>query len=92
VLLCAFGLPSVNGGPHHAPLGVTGPQQAVAAAQDRLPDEQWDVKTYANAHALAEAIHDRDVVGGLALGADGIDVYTASAGGQQISTAISGLG
>ncbi|MEU6445010.1 hypothetical protein [Streptomyces sp. NPDC047046] len=92
VLLCAFGLPSANGGPHHAPLGVTGPRQAVAAVQDRLPDEQWDVKTYANAHALTEAIHDRDVVGGLGIGADGVDVYTASAGGQQISTAISGLG
>ncbi|MFJ5088934.1 hypothetical protein [Streptomyces sp. NPDC088674] len=92
LLLCAFGLPSANGGPHHAPLGVSGPRQAVAEVRERLPQEQWDVKTYANAHALTEAIHDRDVVGGLALGADGVDVYTASAGGQQISTAISGLG
>ncbi|WP_433341325.1 hypothetical protein [Streptomyces sp. CA-253872] len=92
LMLCAFGLPSAHGGPHHAPLGVTGPRQAVTAVQKQLPDAQWDVKTYENAHALTQAIHDRDVVGGLALGAQGVDVYTAPAGGQQISTAISGLG
>ena len=25
VMLCAFALPSVKGGPHHMPLGLTGP-------------------------------------------------------------------
>ncbi|MEV0846545.1 hypothetical protein AB0J21_11850 [Streptomyces sp. NPDC049954] len=92
LMLCAFGFPSVNGGPHHAPLGVVGPRSAVTAVQERLPDDQWDVTTYDDTKALTTALHDRDVVGGIALGANGVDVYTAPGGGQQISTAVSGLG
>ncbi|MFE9251119.1 hypothetical protein [Streptomyces sp. NPDC007088] len=92
LMLCAFGLPSVNGGPHHAPLGVTGPRSAVSAVQERLSGDEWEVTRYDDAEALTAALRDRDVVGGIALGAEGVDVYTAPAGGQQISTAVSGLG
>ncbi|MFG3250885.1 hypothetical protein [Streptomyces sp. NPDC048187] len=92
LMLCAFALPSANGGPHHAPLGVTGPKSAVAAVQQKLPGDDWEVTAYDDPRALARAVEDRDVVGGLALGDDGVTVYTASAGGQMISNAISGLG
>ncbi|WP_256106561.1 hypothetical protein [Streptomyces sp. ODS05-4] len=92
VMLCAFALPSVNGGPHHAPLGVTGPAAAVAAIGEQLPDDAWEVTAYADPGALARAVENRDVVGGLALGGDGVSVFTASAGGQQIAAAVGGLG
>ncbi len=89
LMLCAFGLPSANGGPHHAPLGVTGPATAV---QERLDGDQWEVTAYDDPQDLTRAIEDRDVVGGLAFGGDGVTVYTATAGGPQITAAISGLG
>ncbi|MEU6106684.1 hypothetical protein [Streptomyces flaveolus] len=90
LMLCAFGLPSANGGPHHAPLGVTGP--AAATVQERLDGDDWEVTTYDDTEALTDAIENRDVVGGIALGRDAVTVYTATAGGQQITAAISGLG
>ncbi|MBZ6294345.1 hypothetical protein ACFXAQ_12130 [Streptomyces olivaceus] len=90
VMLCAFALPSVNGGPHHAPLGVTGP--AAQSVQAKLDGDAWDVTVYDDAEALTDAIEDRDAVGGIVLGSDGVTVLTATAGGQLISTAIGGLG
>ncbi|MEU9591642.1 hypothetical protein ACGF7W_33735 [Streptomyces sp. NPDC048219] len=92
LMLCAFGLPSANGGPHHAPLGVTGPESAVAAVQKQLAGDDWEVTAYGSPDALTRAVEDRDAVGGLAFGDDGVTVYTATAGGQMISNAISGLG
>ncbi|MFF8633667.1 hypothetical protein ACF052_05620 [Streptomyces pilosus] len=92
LMLCAFGLPSANGGPHHAPLGVTGPKSTVAAVQKQLPGDGWEITRYGNAHALTRAIENRDAVGGLAFSDDGVTVYTATAGGQMISNAVSGLG
>ncbi|WP_077796383.1 hypothetical protein [Streptomyces sp. JHA26] len=92
LMLCAFGLPSAAGGPHHAPLGVTGPESAVAAVQKQLPGDAWEVTVYDTSRDLTRAIEERDAVGGLAFGDDGVTVYTATAGGQMISNAISGLG
>jgi len=92
VMLCAFALPSVKGGPHDVPIGVAGPQQAVQAIQARLGGEAWDVTVYPDPQAIQTAIKQRDIVGGLALGPNGVTVYTASAAGQQISAALSALG
>ncbi|MBU6535662.1 hypothetical protein HZS56_31960 [Streptomyces sp. A108] len=90
LMLCAFALPSVNGGPHHAPLGVTGP--AAPTVQDRLDGDAWDITVYDDSEALADAVRNRDAAGGIALGRDGVTVLTATAGGPQITAAISGLG
>jgi len=92
VMLCAFALPSVKGGPHNVPIGVAGPQQAVQAIQSRLDGDAWDVTAYPDPEAIQNAIKRRDIVGGLALGPNGVTVYTASAAGQQISAALSALG
>ncbi|MEV6863430.1 hypothetical protein AB0M44_20800 [Streptosporangium subroseum] len=92
VMLCAFALPSVNGGPHHVPLGLTGPQQATQPLQNGLDRDAWDVTVYPNPQALQTAVKQREVVGGLALGTGGLTVYTASAAGQQTSAAINALG
>ncbi|MDQ0792398.1 hypothetical protein [Streptomyces sp. B1I3] len=92
LMLCAFGLPSANGGPHHVPLGVTGPRSAVEPLRDQLPDDAWDVTVYSGPEALTRAVEDRDAMGGLAIGPDGVTVHTATAGGQQVTGAITGLG
>ncbi|MDH2426909.1 hypothetical protein [Sphaerisporangium sp. TRM90804] len=92
VMLCAFALPSVNGGPRHMPLGLTGPQQAAQTLRTGLDDEAWDVTVYPGPRELQAAIRQREIVGGLALGADGITVYTAGAAGQQPTAAINALG
>lgn len=92
LVLCAFALPSLNGGPHQVPLGLTGPQPAVEAVEGSLDGQEWDVQRYEDPHALQSAIEEREAVGGLALTDEGTTVYTAGAASQQASAAISALG
>ncbi|TYB56230.1 hypothetical protein FXF51_44290 [Nonomuraea sp. PA05] len=92
VMLCAFALPSVKGGPHHVPLGLAGPRPATQALQNGLDKNAWDVTLYPDAQTLQSAIEQRDVAGGLALAPGGLTVYTATAGGQQATAAITALG
>ncbi|MBX9391225.1 hypothetical protein ACFPZ0_20835 [Streptomonospora nanhaiensis] len=80
LMLGAFALPGVHGGPHEVPIGLTGPRAATEPLQERLDGDEWDVTLYEDAGALADAVEDREITGGLALAADGIDVYTATAG------------
>lgn len=92
VMLSAFVLPLVNSGPHQVPLGVVGPEQAVAAIDTALDDQQWQVHAFPSAEKLSAAIVDREVMGGLTMGADGIDVRTATASGPSTAAAITALG
>ncbi|WP_327659821.1 MULTISPECIES: hypothetical protein [unclassified Streptomyces] len=92
VMLCAFALPNVNGAPHDVPVGVTGPAQVTRAAEQKLDDEAWDVTVYDSPEALKNAVRDREAMGGLALGADGVDVYTATAAGPSIASALTAMG
>ncbi|MFE5509984.1 hypothetical protein ACFQ9J_05105 [Streptomyces sp. NPDC056529] len=92
LMLCAFALPGVNGGPHQVPLGVTGPQAAAQAFEEKLDGPEWDVTVYEDTAALTTAIREREVAGGLALGTGGIDVYTATAGAPTATGALTALG
>ncbi|MFF2728902.1 hypothetical protein ACFVS9_13495 [Streptomyces sp. NPDC058008] len=92
LMLCAFALPSIHSGPHEMPVGVTGPDGTTQALQQKLDGEQWDVTVYDDADALSSAIKDRDVIGGFALSATGIDVYTATAASPTGSSALTALG
>ncbi|MEW1903793.1 hypothetical protein [Streptomyces sp. NPDC086147] len=92
LMLCAFALPGVNGGPHEVPLGVTGPQAAAQAFEKKLDGPEWDVTVYEDTAALTTAIQEREVAGGLALGTGGIDVYTATAGAPTATGALTALG
>ncbi len=91
-MLCAFALPSVNGGPHEVPIGVTGPQAAAEGLGAKLDGPEWDVTVYEDTAALTTAIQEREVAGGLALGTGGIDVYTATAGAPTATGALTALG
>ncbi|MFE8938929.1 hypothetical protein ACFYNX_15720 [Streptomyces sp. NPDC007872] len=92
LMLCAFALPSVNGGPHEVPVGVTGPQAAAEGLRAKLDGPEWDVTVYEDTAALTTAIQEREVAGGLALGTGGIDVYTATAGAPTATGALTALG
>ncbi|MFD4952826.1 hypothetical protein [Streptomyces sp. NPDC058451] len=91
VMLCAFALPGVNGGPRHIPVGVSGPQQVAQALQKKLDGDAWDVTVHASADALKEAVRNRDVSGGLVVTSGGIDVYTVTAGGPMAANALTAM-
>ncbi|MCX4441654.1 MULTISPECIES: ABC transporter permease [Streptomyces] len=94
-MLVVFGLPAVNGGPHHVPVGLVGPQAAAEALGKQLDQRQpdgWEVTSYPSTDALTQAIHDRDVMGGFAPDGQTLTVYTASAAGNPSSAAINGIG
>ncbi|MGW8328917.1 hypothetical protein ACWGLE_13560 [Streptomyces sp. NPDC055897] len=91
-MLCAFALPSLHSGPHHVPVGVTGPAQAVEALQKKVDGPTWDVRRYETSDAVASAVNSGDVSGGLALTPHGVDVYTATAGGPSATSALTALG
>ncbi|MEU3258013.1 hypothetical protein ABZ694_09405 [Streptomyces albidoflavus] len=94
-MLVVFGLPAVNGGPHHVPVGLVGPQAAADALGKQFDQRQpdgWEVTSYPSADALTKAIDDRDVMGGFAPDGQTLTVYTASAAGNPSSAAINGIG
>ena len=100
LMLLAFGLPAVNGGPHDVPLGIVAPP-AGAAAADGAPAEAaprgFVVRRYGDEHALREAIVGRDVYGGFVLPAPGragpgVRVLTASAASPAIAQTVGAIG
>ncbi|MFB7652432.1 MULTISPECIES: hypothetical protein [unclassified Streptomyces] len=90
--LCAFALPPIHSGPHHVPIEVTGPPKFTEAFQENLDRQAWDVRQYETFAAVKSAVESRDIDGGLAITAQGVDVYTATAGGPSATGAITELG
>lgn len=91
-MLCAFVLPSLHGGPHRVPIGVTGPQHAAEAFREHADADAWDVRAFPTPAALRSAVEDREVAGGLAVAEHGVDVYTATAGAPSATGALTALG
>ncbi|GAB2443169.1 hypothetical protein [Streptomyces incanus] len=91
LMLCAFALPSVNGGPHRVPIGVSGPQAAAQSLQKTLDGDEWNVTVYDSVEALTSAVEDREITGGLVLAPEGVDVYTATAGAPMAGSALTAL-
>lgn len=91
-MLCAFALPSLHSGPHHVPIGVTGTRQAAEAIQENVDGPAWDVRLYKTSDAVKTAVKNKDIAGGLAVTAHGVDVYTATAGGPSATSALTALG
>jgi hypothetical protein len=95
VVLLAFGLPAVKGAPHDLPVGVAGPAAATSELRAGLEQREpgaFAVTAYADEAALAEAIRDREVYGGIAVGSGGPTVLTASAASPAVAQALTQLG
>ncbi|KZF15347.1 hypothetical protein [Rhodococcus sp. EPR-134] len=94
LMLLAFVLPSVNSGPHELKLGITGPAAAIEQISTSLEASKqgaFDTREFADADALRDAIRNRDVVGGIAVDANGPHVLIATAGGTPIAQTLTGL-
>lgn len=94
LMLLAFVLPSINGGPHELKLGIAGPVQAttqISASLEASKPGAFDTRDFADADALRDAIRNRDVVGGIAVDATGPHVLIATAGGTPIAQTLTGV-
>lgn len=94
LMLLAFVLPSVNSGPHELKLGITGPAAATEQIRTSLEASKqgaFDTREFADADALRDAIRNRDVVGGIAVDANGPHVLIATAGGTPIAQTLTGV-
>jgi hypothetical protein len=68
----AFALPAARSKPHAVPVGVAGPQAAAGQVTDQLERKApgaFAVTTYDDAAILRAAIENREVYGGIAVGA-----------------------
>ncbi|MER7199559.1 hypothetical protein CG723_23865 [Streptomyces sp. CB01635] len=91
-MLCAFALPSLHSGAHHVPIGVTGPGQAAETVRGTVDGPEWDVRVYETPEAVETAVKGGDIAGGLAITAQGVDVYAATASGPSATSALTALG
>lgn len=95
LMLLAFAAPAIHSGPHDLPLAVAGPEPAVtevtSALQERSPGA-FEVITYASADEVTAAIEQREAIGGIVLGADGVTIEVASAAGAPYAPLLRNLG
>lgn len=95
VMLLAFAAPALHSGPEDLPLAVSGPEQGVSQVTAALEKESpgtFDVTTHDSAGEAADAIRDREAIGGIAVGPDGITVQTAAGSGSAYAQLLQGVG
>lgn len=95
LMLLAFAAPAINSGAEDLPLAVGGPEPAVAemtSALEKNSPGTFEVTTYASAGESADAILDRDAIGGLAATADGVTIQTATGAGAPYVALLHGIG
>lgn len=95
VMLLAFAAPALHSGPEDLPLAVSGPEQGVSQVTGALEKQSpgtFDVTTYDSPEEAADAIRDREAVGGIAVGPDGATVQTAAGAGSAYTQLLQGVG
>lgn len=94
----AFALPAARSGPHDVPIGAAGPQAAggrIGAVLDEKMPGAFVVTYYPGEAALADAIRNREVYGGIALPAEPGDrpaLLIASGGSPVIAQLLTQVG
>lgn len=95
LMLLAFAAPALHSGPEDLPLAVSGPEQGVsrvtAALEERSPGT-FDVTTYDSADEAADAIRDREAIGGIAVDRSGVTIQTAGGAGASHTQLLTGVG
>ena len=85
LMLLAFVTPLLNSGAKDLPLAVGGPEavttQITQGLQAKLPDA-FDVSTYSTAEEATQAVKDRDAIGAITAGPEGVTIVTASGAGS----------
>lgn len=95
VMLLCFLTPSLNSGAKDLPLAIAGPPQATnritSALEARAPGS-FETTTYEQPDQARQAVKDRQAVGAIAVGANGITVMTASGAGTPYVQLLKGIG
>lgn len=94
LVLTAFALPAVNSEPRGVPIGLAGPPAAVQQLGSGLEANApgaFAPTSYASEAELAQAIRDREVYGGIAVGSSGPAFLTAPAASPAVAQGLSAL-
>ncbi|MBC9954053.1 ABC transporter permease [Leucobacter sp. cx-42] len=84
----AFLWPMSQMAPKDISLAIAGPEAQVAQIEQALTAQQEDLFLFTELDdraAVEQAIAEREVLGGIAIGADGVEFMTASAGNAQVT-------
>jgi hypothetical protein len=95
ILAIAFALPAARSKPHDVPIGAAGPQAAsgqVAETLEQHAPGAFAITYYPGEAALRDAIHNRDVYGGISLGPDGRSLLIATGGSPMVAQMLSQIG
>ncbi|MDR5698280.1 hypothetical protein [Agromyces aerolatus] len=93
VIVLAFAWPSVTAEPHDLPIAITGPAQAVTAAESAVQDQQPGAIAFdevADRGAAVDAIESRAVYGAIVLGPEP-EVLVSSASSLLVSQLLTAL-
>ncbi|KQB87070.1 ABC transporter permease [Corynebacterium lowii] len=95
IMLLSFLLPSLNSGAKDLPLAVSGPepviQQITGGLEQKQPDA-FDVTTYQSAEEARDSVLNRDNIGAITVGDNGITIITASGAGTPYASLLQQLG
>jgi len=94
-MLLAFLIPTLNSGAQDLPLGVSGPAQAteqITAALDKQSPDAFEVATYDSAADAREAVHNREEMGAISVGEDGVTIVIASGAGTPYASLLKQVG
>ncbi|WP_208008582.1 hypothetical protein [Agromyces protaetiae] len=93
IIVLAFAWPAVTSDPHDLPIGITGPDQAVAAAEAVVDEAQPGAIAFTaldDRAAAVEAIESREVYGAIVLG-EQPEVLTSSAASLVVHQLLTGV-
>ncbi|MDX1885446.1 ABC transporter permease [Mycolicibacterium sp. 120270] len=95
IVAIAFAVPAAKSKPHDVPIGAAGPQVAggqVADMLDQHASGAFDVTYYPSEDALRDAIRNRDVYGGFAVGPEGRKLLTATGASPAVAQLLTQVG
>ena len=95
LMLLSFVTPLLNSGAKDLPLAVGGPDMVTTKITQGLEAKSPDafaVTNYSTAEEATEAVRNREAIGAITAGPDGITIVTASAAGTPYSTILKQIG
>ena len=95
LMLLSFVTPLLNSGAKDLPLAVGGPNMVTTKITQGLEAKSPDafaITSYSTAEEAIEAVRNREAIGAITAGPDGITIVTASAAGTPYSTILKQIG
>lgn len=95
IMLLCFLTPSLNSGAENLPLAIGGPPRAteqIASTLDARSPGSFETTTYAEPDQARQAVENRDAIGAITVGADGVTIITASGAGTPYAQLLTSIG